>query len=90
MALPPGAYVFAEADYMYGVGPLTLRIDRIDHAQPVTHDRDVWLHVDGVELDYRGVELGHRSARVEHVGAGHIGERGRVAARPSPASAGPA
>lgn len=25
MAVPPGAYVFAEADYMYGVGPLTLR-----------------------------------------------------------------
>jgi hypothetical protein len=54
MAVPPGAYVFAEADYMYGVGPLTLRIERIDHAHPVHYERDIWLQVDGVQLDYRG------------------------------------
>ena len=64
MAVPPRAYVFAEADYMYGAGRLTLRIDRVDHVHPVVHDHDVWLHVNGIELDYRGVDVGRRSALI--------------------------
>jgi hypothetical protein len=64
MAVPPAAYVFAEADYMYGVGPLTLRIEVVDHARPVSYDRDIWLQVDGVQLDYRGADIGHRSALI--------------------------
>jgi hypothetical protein len=64
MALPPGAYVFAEADYMYGVGPLTLRIERVDRAHPIRHDGDTWLQVDGVQLGYRDAEIGRRSALI--------------------------
>jgi hypothetical protein len=56
--------VFAEADYLYGAGSLTLRIDRVDPAHPVHHDGEMWLHVDGVELGYDGAEIGHRSALV--------------------------
>jgi hypothetical protein len=64
MAVPLGAYVFAESDYLYGVGPLTLRIERVDHAHLVTYNRDLWLQVDGVHFDYRGVEIGNRSALI--------------------------
>ena len=64
MTVPRGAYVFAEADYLYGAGPLTLRIEQIDYAHPVTHDRDVWLQVDGEQLDFRGADVGHRSALI--------------------------
>lgn len=64
MAAPHEAYVFADADYMYGAGPLTLRIESVDRAHPVQHEGDIWLQVDGVQLDYRGATIGHRSALV--------------------------
>jgi hypothetical protein len=56
--------VFADADYCYGVGPLTLRVQRIDWANPVKYDNDTWYHVDGVELTRSGNELGRRRVLV--------------------------
>jgi hypothetical protein len=67
--------VFGEADYCYGTGPLTLRIDRIDWANPVQYDNDTWYYVDGVEMTSGGTERGRRRVLV----------RGRRLARPPPA-----
>jgi len=47
MADPRRAHVFVEADYLYGRGPLTLRIDRVGRANPVRYDGEPWLQVDG-------------------------------------------
>jgi hypothetical protein len=50
----------AEADYCYGVGPVTLRVERIDAANPVQYDGEPWYQVEGVALRVDGSELGHR------------------------------
>ena len=47
---------FAETDYCYGVGPLTLKIDRVGWDRPVPHEGDTWLEVEGVVLDRSGRE----------------------------------
>lgn len=62
----PGSQVrvFAEPDYRYGVGPLLLRIERIDWANPVRYDNEVWYPVEGVEVDRNGSERGRRQALV--------------------------
>jgi hypothetical protein len=54
------AFVFAEADYRYGVGRLTLRVERIDRGHPVEYDGELWLWVEGVQLGHNGVEVGRR------------------------------
>jgi hypothetical protein len=56
--------VFAEADYCYGIGPLTLRADHIDWANPVQYDQDTWYYVVGVESTASGIELGRRRVLV--------------------------
>jgi hypothetical protein len=58
------ARVFAEADYCYGVGPLRLRADHIDWANPIQYDQDTWYYVDGVESTGSGIELGRRRVLV--------------------------
>jgi hypothetical protein len=50
---------FAEADYCYGIGPLTLRVDRIGWDRPVPFEGDTWLEVEGVVID----PAGHEGAR---------------------------
>jgi hypothetical protein len=56
--------VFGEADYCYGSGPLTLRVERIDWASPVWYDGENWYQVEGVEIDATGREFGHRQVSV--------------------------
>jgi hypothetical protein len=50
----------AEADYCYGVGPLTLRVEQVDAANPVQYDGEPWYQVVGVALRVDGSELGRR------------------------------
>jgi len=55
--MPPGTVrEFAETDYCYGVGPLTLLVRRVEWARPVPHEGDIWLEVEGLVL--------HRDGRV--------------------------
>src|SRR5215210_4548117 len=55
---------FAETDYCYGVGPLHLRMDRIDWSRPVRYDGDTWYYVHGVQIGQEGMELGQRQVLV--------------------------
>jgi hypothetical protein len=64
MAVPPGVSTFAEADYLYGAGPLTLLIEQVDRTHPVRYDGDAWLEVHGIQIDFRGEAIGHRSALI--------------------------
>jgi hypothetical protein len=57
--IQPGAlrrplHRFAEADYCYGVGPLTIMVERIDWAHPVPYEGDTWLEVEGTIVDPAG------------------------------------
>jgi hypothetical protein len=54
----------SEPDYCYGLGPLTIRLDRIDRAHPVHYDGETWYHVEGVQLGSNGVEIGRRQLLV--------------------------
>lgn len=55
---------FDEADYCYGSGPLTLRVDRIGWDRPVPYEGDTWLEVEGVVIDRSGHEGGRRQVLV--------------------------
>jgi hypothetical protein len=68
---------FAEADYCYGVGPLRIRVERIEWAAPVLYDGENWYEVDGVEIGPNGVVIGRRTALV----------RGRRLPPPTPPAA---
>jgi hypothetical protein len=63
-AQPQPVAVFAEADYCYGTGPLTMRVEQIDRAAPVWYDGEKWYRVDGVEIDRSGNEFGRRQVLV--------------------------
>jgi len=54
----------AERDYLYGAGELKLRVARIDRANPVEYDGELWFHVEGVQLGWADVELGPRQVVV--------------------------
>lgn len=65
MTAPTGKMmVFLEPDYQYGVGPLRLRVERVDRAHPAHYDGETWFPVEGVQLDAAGHELGCRSVLV--------------------------
>jgi hypothetical protein len=51
---------FAETDYCYGVGPLTLKVDRVEWDRPVPHEGDTWLEVEGLVIDAAGREGARR------------------------------
>jgi hypothetical protein len=55
---------FLEADYCYGIGPLAIKIQRIDWATPVPYDGDTWYEIDGIEVSFDGREIGPRRALV--------------------------
>ena len=55
---------FAEQDYCYGVGPLTIRLQRIGWDRPVPFEGDIWLEVDGVVIDDAGREGPRRQVLV--------------------------
>ena len=56
--------VFAEADYLYGVGTLIMRVEHVDWTAPTTYDGEDWYQVRGVELTEDGREVGTRQALV--------------------------
>jgi hypothetical protein len=53
-----------EPDYCYGRGPLTIRVDRVDLANPISYDGETWYRVEGVQLGGNGVEVGRREVLV--------------------------
>ena len=55
---------FLEPDYQYGVGPLRLRVERVDRAHPVLYDGENWYPVEGVRISANGDELGRRHVLV--------------------------
>jgi hypothetical protein len=57
-------HVFAEADYCYGIGPLTLRVDRVEWARPIPYEGDTWLEVEGTVIDPAGREGSRRQVLV--------------------------
>lgn len=56
--------IFGEADYQYGVGPLRLRVERIDRTHPVLFDGENWYIVEGVQISVTGIELRPRRVLV--------------------------
>lgn len=60
MTSQPAPRVFADTDYCYGTGPLTLRIQHIDWDRPIRYADDIWYHVNGVEMAKTGMERGRR------------------------------
>ncbi|GGL05685.1 hypothetical protein [Mangrovihabitans endophyticus] len=55
---------FAETDYCYGVGPLTLLVRHVQWDKPVPIDGDLWLEVEGVVIDPAGRTGAHRQVLV--------------------------
>jgi hypothetical protein len=56
--------VLAEADYLYGAGRLTLRVEHIDRAHPIEYDGEPWFPVRGIEISANGVDIGKRETMV--------------------------
>jgi hypothetical protein len=56
--------VLSEADYLYGAGPLRLRVDRVDYVNPVVDDDERWYTVEGFQVSAAGVELQARCVLV--------------------------
>jgi hypothetical protein len=52
-----------EPDYMYGVGPLTLRVTAVD-AEANARPELEWVRLQGVELRWDGSEGMHREVQV--------------------------
>jgi hypothetical protein len=55
---------FAETDYCFGTGALTIRVDRVDWNRPVQRDGENWYEVEGMEVTPDGREIGRRQALV--------------------------
>ena len=55
---------FAETDYCYGTGLLTMRVDRVDWTRPIQRDGENWYEVEGIEVTPDGREIGRRQALV--------------------------
>jgi hypothetical protein len=55
---------FDEADYCYGIGPLTLKVDRVGWDRPVPYEGDTWLEVEGIVIDKAGREGARRQVLV--------------------------
>ena len=53
-----------EADYRYGLGTLTLRVERVDRTCPDSYDGDTWYRVEGVQVGGTGVDIGPREVLV--------------------------
>jgi hypothetical protein len=55
---------FAETDYCFGIGALTIKLDRIDWDRPVPYEGDTWLEVEGTLVDEAGREGARRQVLV--------------------------
>ena len=53
-----------ERDYQYGRGPLRIRIDHVDRANPISYDGETWFHVTGVQITRDGAAAGPRQVLV--------------------------
>ncbi|BCJ53511.1 hypothetical protein Asp14428_49860 [Actinoplanes sp. NBRC 14428] len=51
-------HVFQEQDYCYGIGPLALRLQRVEWAKPIPYEGDTWFEVEGTVVDRRTGEEG--------------------------------
>ena len=73
---------FAESDYCYGVGPIRLRLVRVDWAKPIPHEDDTWLGVRAVVVDRAGREVAVREMliRAGRVPVPPAGKRPRLRA----------
>jgi len=60
----PRVVLFAEEDYLYGAGPLMIRVERVDWSAPTPYDGENWYQVEGVEMTADGREVGARQALV--------------------------
>jgi len=56
--------VLLEADYRYGLGTLTLRVERVDRTRPDTYDGATWYRVEGVQVGGNGADIGSREVLV--------------------------
>jgi len=63
---------FAEHDYCYGIGPLTIRLHRIEWDRPVPFEGDTWLEVEGTVVDDAGHDGPRRQVLVR---AGRLPQR---------------
>jgi len=61
---PERVLILAEADYRYGVGPLRIRVERIDRANPARYDGEIWYPIEGVQITGDGTELRRREILV--------------------------
>jgi hypothetical protein len=61
---PERVLILAEADYRYGVGPLRIRVERIDRTNPARYDGEVWYPIEGVQIGGDGAELRRREVLV--------------------------
>ena len=57
-------HAFAERDYCFGVGTLTMKVERIDWDHPVPYEGDTWLEVQGPVIDRTGHEGARRTVLV--------------------------
>ena len=55
---------FAQEDYLFGSGPLWLRVERVHWDSPVEYNGDLWYKVDGVEVSSIGQDIGPRQVLV--------------------------
>jgi hypothetical protein len=61
---PSAPLVLADDDYRFGSGDLTLRVQRIDYADPFHIDGERWYPVRGVQIGWNGNEVGSREVLV--------------------------
>src|SRR5947207_8852570 len=52
-----GVLVLLEADYRYGLGTLTLRVERVDQTCPDTYAGATWYRVEGVQVGGNGADI---------------------------------
>jgi hypothetical protein len=57
-------FAFAEGDYCYGIGTLTMKVDRIDWDHPVPYEGDIWLEVQGRIIHRTGQQGARRTVLV--------------------------
>ena len=47
-----------DRDYCYGLGPVEIRVEHIDRANPVRYDGDTFYRVEGMQIGHNGAEVG--------------------------------
>jgi hypothetical protein len=50
--------------WCYGQGPIRVRVERIDRANPVRYDGENFYRVEGMQVSPTGAELGRREVLV--------------------------